>query len=210
MPKKIKHKLIDTYESGKMIASIDECGLGCLAGPATAAVVIMPDIDYNPLWNEINDSKKLSHKKRDDLNEYIKTIALDYEIISISNIIIDDINILQARYKLYEQLINSLRIKPDMILVDGDKFKVYMDEDNIIIPHVCIEKGDSKYVSIAAASIISKVKRDSKMVELHEKYPMYNFKSNKGYGTKEHIDNINKYGICPFHRRTFGVCKHYA
>ena len=205
-----KNKLIDTYESGKIIASIDECGLGALSGPATAAVVIMPDFDDNPLWYDINDSKKISEKKRNELDKYIKMIALDYEIRSISNEIIDDINILQARYKLYEQLINNLRIKPDMILIDGNKFKCYMDEDNVIIPHTCIEKGDSKYVSIAAASIISKVERDAKMVKLHEEFPIYKWLSNKGYGTKEHIDVINEYGICKYHRLTFGICKHYA
>jgi len=204
-----KNKLINSYQPGKIIASIDECGLGCLAGPAHAGVVVFPDFDDNPLWYNINDSKKLSHKKREELDIYIKSIALDYEIISISNNIIDDINILQARYRLYHQLIDNLRIKPDMILIDGDKFKIYMDENCEIIPHVCIEKGDSKYVSIAAASIISKVQRDKIMVELHDKYPMYNFKSNKGYGSKEHIDAINMYGVCPYHRLSFGICKRY-
>jgi len=206
-----KNRLIDCYEKGKIIASIDECGLGPLAGPAVASVVIFPECsDGNPLWYNINDSKKLSAKKREDLDEYIKSIAFDYEICSISCKVIDDINILQARYKLYHQLIDNLRIKPDIILVDGDKFKCYMDENCEIIPHVCIEKGDSKYVSIAAASIISKVERDSKMVELDKKYPVYNFKSNKGYGSREHIDAINQYGICPQHRLTFGVCRNYA
>ncbi len=205
-----KNKLIDCYEPGKIIASIDETGTGALSGPAYAAVVIMCEFDENPLWYDINDSKKLSHKKRVELTNYIKSIALDYEICSISNLIIDDINILQARYKLYSNLIENLRIKPDLILVDGDKFKPIYDDNCEIIPHICIEKGDLKYVSIAAASIISKVERDEMMVRLHSKYPVYNFKSNKGYGTKEHLDAINTYGVCPQHRLSFGICKHYA
>ena len=206
----LKKKLIDCYETGKIIASIDECGLGALCGPATAPVVIMPEFDNDKLWLDINDSKKLSNNKRNILDEYIKNIALDYEIISLSNIIIDDINILQTRYKLYHKLINNLRIKPDLILVDGDKFKTYMDDNCEIIPHVCIEKGDSKYVSIAAASILSKVYRDNYMIELDNEYPIYNLKSNKGYGSKEHIDAINKYGLSPYHRKTFGICQKFS
>ena len=195
------------FDKSSLEVGIDESGAGPLAGPLYAAGVILPtecpDDEYIDLWNMINDSKKVSPKKREMLYDYIKFVAIDYSIVSIDEKVIDDINILQARFKAYHKLIDELNIKPSLILMDGDKFKEYPG-----IPHKCILKGDTKYKNIAAASILAKVERDKYMIDLHEKYPLYLWNSNKGYGSKQHINAIKENGLTPYHRRSF--CKNFV
>lgn len=183
------------YDKGiKLIAGIDEAGRGPLAGPVVAAAVILPE-DY--INDQINDSKKLSEKKRNELYKIIYDNALSIGIGIISNDRIDEINIYEATKEAMLSAIDDLKTKPQYILIDAMKL-----ETNI--PFQSIIKGDMKSQSIAAASIIAKVTRDRIMYKLHEEYPMYGFNNNKGYGTKEHIAAIKKYGIINEHRKSFG------
>lgn len=173
----------------------DEAGRGCLAGPVTAAAVILHENFNNGL---INDSKKLTHHTRQILETYI---IKECEYFGISHIYpeeIDKINILNASIKAMHLSIAQLKQKPEFIIVDGNRFKPYHN-----IPHQTIVKGDAKYLSIAAASILAKTARDAYMEALHEEYPMYNWKQNKGYPTKEHRAAIAKYGITKYHRKSF-------
>lgn len=176
-----------------LIAGIDEVGRGPLVGPVVAASVILPKEFYN---ENIKDSKKLSEKKREELYDVIKENAISIGIGIVSSEEIDKINILEATKKAMIMSIENLAVKPEFILIDAVKL-------NTDIPYEAIIKGDAKSESIAAASIIAKVTRDRMMIELDKKYPMYNFKKNKGYGTKEHIEAIKKYGIISEHRKTF-------
>ncbi len=178
----------------KHLAGIDEAGRGPLAGPVVAAAVVFP-VGYNNY--EINDSKKLSAKKREKLFDIIIHDALSVGVGSIDNEIIDKINILKATFLAMKMAIEELAFKPDYLLIDGNKFCEYK------IPYKLIVKGDSKSVSIAAASIIAKVTRDRIMVNLTKDYPEYNLSKHKGYGTKEHIEMIKKYGRSPIHRKSF-------
>ena len=179
---------------GKMlIAGIDEAGRGPLAGPVVVASVIMP---LDNIIDGINDSKKLSEKKRNDLFEKIKQTAISYHIEVIDEKIIDDINILNATKLGMKNCIDKLDKAPDVVLIDAVK----IDSD---VQTVSIIKGDAKSYSIAAASILAKVYRDNLMLQYDKEYPVYNFAKHKGYGTKMHIDAIKQYGICPIHRRTF-------
>jgi ribonuclease HII len=178
------------------VAGIDEAGRGPLAGPVVAASVILP-VDY--FNNEINDSKKLTLKKREKLFDVITHDALSYGIGVVDNFEIDRINILQATMKAMQISINNLEIKPDYILVDGNHFF------NCEIDYQLIIKGDSKSLSIAAASILAKVTRDRLMDYFTVDYPEYNFSKHKGYGTKEHIHLIKKFGKSPIHRKSFLV-----
>lgn len=179
---------------GKMlIAGIDEAGRGPLAGPVVVASVIMP---LDNIIDGINDSKKLSEKKRNDLFEKIKQTAISYHIEVIDEKIIDDINILNATKLGMKNCIDKLDKTPDVVLIDAVK----IDSD---VQTVSIIKGDAKSYSIAAASILAKVYRDNLMLQYDKEYPVYNFAKHKGYGTKMHIDAIKQYGICPIHRRTF-------
>jgi len=177
----------------------DEAGRGCLAGPVTAAAVWLPDDFKNTL---LTDSKLLSEKKRDFLAPIIKEQAISYGITHVMMSEIDEINILQASIVGMHRSVYTLSRKrnqnPDHILVDGNKFKPYPD-----IPHTCVIKGDSKYLSIAAASVLAKTARDAFMLEAHEEFPMYNWARNKGYPTKEHRAAIREYGPCKYHRMTF-------
>ena len=175
----------------------DEAGRGCLAGPVTAAAVILPDNFKNTL---LTDSKKLSEKNRDLLAPLIKEQAITF---AISHVMMDDIkklNILHASIEGMHRSIYTLsrKLKPEHILVDGNKFKPYPD-----IAHTCIIKGDGKYLSIAAASVLAKTARDQYMQKIHEEFPMYNWAKNKGYPTKEHRAAILKYGPCKYHRKGF-------
>jgi ribonuclease HII len=179
-----------TFECGT-----DEAGRGCLAGPVTAAAVILTHEFYGHL---INDSKKLSHKTRQNLKSIIIN---ECECFGISHIFpdeIDTINILNASIKAMHLSIAQLSRKPEFIIVDGNRFKTYNN-----IPHQTIVKGDAKYLSIAAASILAKTARDAYMEKIHEEFPMYNWKQNKGYPTKEHRAAIAKYGITKYHRKSF-------
>ena len=178
------------YETGT-----DEAGRGCLAGPVTAAAVILPQEFELEL---LNDSKQLSEKTREYLRPLIQEKALCYHITNIGPEIIDEINILNASIKAMQECIVKLNPVPEYIIVDGNRFKAINN-----IPHSCIIKGDSKYLSIAAASILAKTYRDDYMNMIHEEYPMYNWKKNKGYPTMEHREAIRKYGITKYHRKTF-------
>ena len=181
--------------SGQIIAGIDEAGRGPLAGPVVCACVIMP-LDEQNIIEGINDSKKLSEKKRELLYDKIIEKALAYSIIEVDEKTIDEINILQATKLGMKRALESLKIKPDIVLIDAVKIDTEIKQDNII-------KGDALSYNIAAASILAKVYRDRLMKELSKEYPQYNFEKHKGYGTKEHIDALKKYGKCKLHRETF-------
>lgn len=173
----------------------DEAGRGCLAGPVTAAAVILPNDFSN---NVLNDSKQLSLSKRYSLKEVIENEAIAYNVAYIYEKKIDSINILNASILAMHKSIEGLKSNIEFISVDGNKFKPYKD-----IPYKTIIKGDSKYLNIAAASILAKTYRDDYMNEIHKEYPMYNWKQNKGYPTKEHREAIKKYGVTKYHRRSF-------
>ncbi len=173
----------------------DEAGRGCLAGPVTAAAVILPSDFVNTI---LNDSKQLSKKKRMLLKPIIEAKSLSYGIQHVFEDEIDNINILNASIKAMHGSIEQLTIEPDYIIVDGNKFKPYNS-----IPYKTIIKGDGKYLNIAAASILAKTYRDLYMEKIHEEFPMYNWKKNKGYPTKEHRLAIEKYGVTKYHRKSF-------
>ncbi|TLP74409.1 ribonuclease HII [Maribacter sp. ACAM166] len=173
----------------------DEAGRGCLAGPVTAAAIILPSTFENSI---LNDSKLLSEKKRTLLEPLLKNESVCYGIAHVYPDTIDDINILNASILAMHKAIDLLSTIPSYIIVDGNRFKPYND-----IPYSCIIKGDSKYTSIAAASVLAKTARDAYMLQLHSEYPMYNWKKNKGYPTKEHRAAIKKYGPTKYHRMSF-------
>lgn len=177
-----------------ILAGTDEAGRGPLAGPVVAAAVILPTDFFD---ERINDSKQISEKLREELFTVIKKNAIAYSYTIISHKKIDEINILQASLLAMKKSVQKLSVQPDIVLVDGNKT---FDYDAKVIP---IVKGDSKSLSIASASIIAKVVRDRIMKKLAKDYPIYNWEANKGYPTKEHIDAILKYGVCPLHRKTF-------
>lgn len=183
---------------GKIIAGIDEAGRGPLAGPVVCACVIMP---MDKKLEGINDSKKLSAKKREELYEKIKEVAKSYSIVEVDEKTIDKINILQATRLGMKKALDSLSVKPDIVFIDAVKIETDLPQENII-------KGDSLSYNIAAASILAKVYRDRLMVKLDEKYPQYGFAKHKGYGTKAHIEALKKYGKCEIHRDTF--IKHFV
>lgn len=192
---------LEYYKSGKkLIAGVDEAGRGPLAGPVCVAAVIMP-FEQDKIIEEINDSKKLTEKKREQLFEKIKNTAISYNIVFVDEKTIDSINILNATKLGMKQAIENLRVKPELVLIDAVKIDTCVLTESII-------KGDAKSYNIAAASILAKVTRDKLMVELDKKYPEYNFKKHKGYGTKEHIENLKKFGKCEIHRNSF--IKHFV
>lgn len=183
------------FSDYKIEAGTDEAGRGCLAGPVTAAAVILPKGFIHEL---LNDSKKLSEKVRDTLKPIIEEQAISFSVTHLEPVIIDEINILNASIKAMQESVLSLNPLPIYIIVDGNRFKPVND-----IPYSCIIKGDSKYMSIAAASILAKTYRDAYMNKIHEEFPMYNWKQNKGYPTKEHREAIRKYGVTKYHRMSF-------
>ena len=173
----------------------DEAGRGCLAGPVTAAAVILP-IDFE---NKIlNDSKQLSEKVREKLKPIIEEQAISFAVTHLDPLVIDEINILNASIKAMQESILKLNPKPEYIIVDGNRFKPVLD-----IPHSCIVKGDAKFMNIAAASVLAKTYRDEYMNRIHKEFPMYNWKQNKGYPTQEHREAIRKYGVTKYHRMSF-------
>ena len=195
--KEFENKL---YESGiKYIAGIDEVGRGPLVGPVVTAAVILPKDFYD---ERINDSKKLTEKKRELLYDVIMENAVSVGIGISSEDVIDDINILEATKKAMIEAVNNLSVKPEHVLIDAVKL-------DIDIPSTSIIKGDAKSQSIAAASIMAKVTRDRMMYELDKEHPEYDFAHNKGYGTKKHIEAIRKYGILKEHRKSFAPCNEY-
>ncbi|SDS03310.1 ribonuclease HII [Christiangramia echinicola] len=187
--------MLKLYNSKIIIAGTDEAGRGCLAGPVTAAAVILPRHFKNKI---LNDSKILSLKNRNELKAFIEHNATAYGIEHIFMEEIDKINILNASILGMHKALDKLSTTPQCIIVDGNKFKEYKE-----IPHECIIKGDGKYQSIAAASVLAKTYRDAYMEEIHEEFPMYNWKKNKGYPTKEHRAAIEKFGITKYHRKSF-------
>ena len=181
--------------NGKLIAGIDEAGRGPLAGPVVCACVIMP-LEENLMLEEINDSKKLTEKKREKLFVQIIERAVAYSIVEVDEKTIDEINILNATKLGMKKALEGLNIKPDVVLVDAVKINTEIPQENII-------KGDALSYNIAAASILAKVHRDRLMVSLDEKYPQYGFAKHKGYGTKVHIEALKTYGKCAIHRDSF-------
>ena len=203
--------LSDYYKENEIEVGIDEAGAGPMMGNLYISAVILPDKcpyeECEEYWNMLNDSKKLSAKKRDLLFDFIPEVAIDYSIVKVTPEDIDIDNIWWSRVNGFHKTIDELMIKPTHIIVDGNAFKDYYDENGKKISHVCIKQGDSKYRSIAAASILAKVTHDRDILELHKEYPMYDWENNKGYGTKTHLEAIKKYGITKYHRKTFGICR---
>jgi ribonuclease HII len=185
------------FDKTKIEAGCDEAGRGCLAGPVVAAAVILPKDYKNDL---LDDSKKLNEKTRDQLRAQIMEDALAWAVGIVSNEEIDKINILNASFLAMHRAIDQLKIRPEHLLIDGNRFNPYED-----IPYQTIVKGDGKYMSIAAASILAKTERDAIMKKLHGEYPAYDWKSNKGYPTKKHILAVEQFGQTPYHRRSFHV-----
>ena len=189
--------LANHYYEGKIEAGCDEAGRGCLAGSVYAAAVILPEDYHNEL---LNDSKQLTEKKRYQLREIIEREAIAWAVGIVAPDEIDKINILNASILAMHRALDQLTVRPEAIIVDGNRFKKYHD-----VPHTTIVKGDGKYLSIAAASILAKTYRDDNMNELAKTYPQYDWLSNKGYPTKKHREAIREYGISPFHRKTFNL-----
>ena len=185
------------FQSSLIEAGCDEAGRGCFAGPLFAAAVILPKTFFHPV---LNDSKQLSAVQRAELKSVIEKEAIAYAVAMISEEEIDKINILQASFKAMHLALDSFKIKPELLLIDGNRFVPYQS-----IPHHCIVKGDGLYASIAAASILAKTYRDEYMQTLHEQHPHYNWKQNKGYGTQEHRAAIEKWGLCNYHRKSFSL-----
>lgn len=189
--------LRNNYYEGKIEAGCDEAGRGCLAGSVYAAAVILPPDYHNEL---LNDSKQLTEKRRYALREVIERDAVAWAVGIVTPEEIDKVNILNASILAMHRALDQLKVRPEAIIVDGNRFKPYND-----LPHTTIVKGDGKYLSIAAASILAKTYRDDYMGKLAEEYPQYDWKSNKGYPTKKHRDAIRQFGPTPYHRRTFNL-----
>jgi len=188
-------KLLKYFKDDIIECGTDEAGRGCIAGPVTAAAVILPKTFKNDV---LRDSKKLTHTNRTALRKILEKEALSYGITHIFMETIDEINILNSSILAMHKSIEKLSPQPEHIIVDGNRFKPFKN-----IPYECIIKGDDKYLSIAAASILAKTYRDEYMENIHEEFPMYNWRKNKGYPTKEHREAIRKYGITKYHRKSF-------
>ena len=201
--------LLSHYYQGKMEAGCDEAGRGCLAGSVYAAAVIFPE-DYENA--ELNDSKQLTDRRRHQLREVIERDAVAWAVGIVTPEEIDRINILNASILAMHRALDQLAVRPEAIIVDGNRFKPYRPAVSTAgptipaaIPHTTIVKGDAKYLSIAAASILAKTYRDDYMDRLAEEFPQYDWQSNKGYPTKKHREAIRQYGITKYHRRTFNM-----
>ena len=189
--------LLNCYQIELIEAGCDEAGRGCLAGPVSAAAVILPKNFY---LEGLNDSKKLTHQQREKLRPIIEKEALAWAVAFVDHEEIDEINILNASFLAMHRAIEKLKIQPQYLAIDGNRFKAYPQ-----ITHSCIIKGDGKYLNIAAASILAKTHRDQYMANLHQEFPHYNWKQNKGYPTIEHRNAVIAKGLSPFHRKTFNV-----
>lgn len=197
--------LASHYYEGKIEAGCDEAGRGCLAGSVYAAAVILPPDYQNEL---LNDSKQLTEKRRYALRETIERDAVAWAVGIVTPEEIDKINILNASILAMHRALDQLKVRPEAIIVDGNRFKPYRPVVNgsaVNIPYTTIVKGDGKYLSIAAASILAKTYRDDYMNQLAEEYPQYDWRSNKGYPTKKHRDAIKQYGITPYHRKSYNL-----
>lgn len=188
-------KLLTSYSHLYLEAGCDEAGRGCLCGPVVAAAVVVSDALENEF---INDSKKLNFKKRENLSAFIQQNAMNYGIATVDVDFIDTHNILRAAIHAMHLALDQLTVRPELIIVDGNRFLPYP-----FVPHQCIVKGDAKYLSIASASILAKNHRDAIMLELHEEYPEYGWNKNMGYATKVHQEALRKFGPTPHHRKTF-------
>jgi ribonuclease HII len=189
--------LLSHYQTKLTEAGLDEAGRGCYAGPVFAAAVILPADFFHPL---LNDSKQLKEKQRDLLRPIIEKESIAYAVASVDNNEIDTINILQASYKAMHLSLDKIKVLPQLLLIDGNRFKPYKK-----IAHQCIIKGDGKYASIAAASILAKTYRDEFMQKAHTTFPFYGWDKNKGYGTLQHRKAIEVHGLCKYHRKSFNI-----
>ena len=187
--------MLDCYDPLKIVVGLDEAGRGPLAGPVVAGAVILPKGFNHPM---LNDSKKLSKKQRDLLRPIIEKEAIEWAVAAVSHEEIDELNILKASFIAMHRCINQIKTKVELLLVDGNRFIDYPG-----IPHRCMVKGDERFISIAAASILAKTHRDDIMLKLHAEYPVYRWDKNKGYPTREHRTAIVKHGLSPYHRLSF-------
>ncbi|MFM2376481.1 MAG: hypothetical protein RLZZ165_1578 [Bacteroidota bacterium] len=188
--------LQNQFAAGILEAGLDEAGRGCLAGPVVAAAVILPEGFSHPV---LNDSKHLTHAQRLRMREVIWERAIDWAIGIYSHQQIDEFNVLRASHLAMHQAVDSLEVRPDALLVDGNRFLVHR------IPHRCMVKGDSRFLNIAAASVLAKTYRDEIMDILHEEHPQYNWRQNKGYPTEAHRQAVIAHGLSPYHRRSFRI-----
>jgi ribonuclease HII len=187
--------LLPYFKPGVIEAGCDEAGRGCLAGPVFAAAVVLPESFDHPM---LNDSKQLSEKQRDLLRPIIEKDALAWGVGMVSNTEVDEINVLNAAFLAMHRAIDQLKLKPDHLIIDGNRFKNYPS-----IPHRCVVKGDGKYLSIAAASVLAKTWRDEYMMKMHGEFPVYGWEKNKGYPTFDHRKAIALAGSSPYHRKSF-------
>lgn len=185
------------YHAGVVEAGCDEAGRGCLAGPVYAAAVILPPDFHNEM---LNDSKQLTERKRYQLREVIEREALAWAVGVVDNEEIDRINILRASILAMHRAVDQLKVRPEELIIDGNRFQRYQD-----LPYTTIVKGDGKYLSIAAASVLAKTYRDDYMIKLDQEFPQYHWASNKGYPAKAHRDAIRQFGTTPYHRLTFNL-----
>ena len=185
------------YQEERIEAGCDEAGRGCYAGPVFAAAVILPRGFYHPL---LNDSKQVTEENRNILRPYIEANAVAWAVARVDHDEIDRINILKASFLAMHLALDQLKIRPKLLLIDGNRFIRYRRT-----PHRCIVQGDATFASIAAASILAKTCRDEYMKMLHNEFPHYGWSSNKGYGTREHRDAIERHGLCKYHRRSFDI-----
>ncbi len=185
------------YQTELLEAGCDEAGRGCYAGPVFAAAVMLPPGFHHPL---LNDSKQVKEKDRNELRRFIEQNALHCAVAMVDNNEIDTINILKASFKAMHLALDKLKKKPQLLLIDGNRFVPYKK-----IPHHCIVQGDGKYASIAAASILAKTYRDEYMQQLHHEFPVYEWQQNKGYGTLTHRKAIAAFGLCKYHRKSFNI-----
>jgi len=191
-------KMLKSYHHKQFVeAGCDEAGRGCYAGPVFAAAVVLPKDFFHPL---LNDSKQVPQPIRSELRIFIEEKAIAWSVAMVDNGEIDSINILKASFKAMHKALDTLQVIPEVLLIDGNRFTTYKT-----IPHHCIIQGDGIYASIAAASILAKTYRDDYMINLHEEFPHYNWKNNKGYGTAEHRKAIEAFGLCKYHRRSFDI-----
>ena len=210
------NKLLPYQNEDILELGIDEAGRGCLFGRLYVAGVILPH-NILELCEEnnivIKDSKKMNKKNKDRAKEFIENVAIDYSVVYKESWEIDESNILACTLDAMHEVVDKITIKPDKILVDGDKFKKYTDENGNTIEHQCVIEGDNTYMSIAAASILAKTYKDQYIEDIVKEYPAlnkYDLLNNSGYGTAMHLDTIKMYGISDYHRKTFGICKKYV
>lgn len=212
MNRHIRRMLKTFHFENTLEAGVDEAGRGPLFGRVYVGAVILPQNDsFN--HSLMRDSKKLSAKKRLVAYDYIKDNAVDWTSYWLSAEKVDEINVYQATHQAMHRALDKLIVRPENILVDGNKFYIYR-YDNAIVPHICIPQGDNKYTAIAAASIVAKVERDKYINKMCDEYPnldkFYDLRQNKGYGTQKHMEGIRLHGLSPWHRKTFGICKKYS